>query len=236
MRVHALHLRRLKHALHRTVACLLVALSASAVSAENCPDFFRFVDFGLEGRDGTLHRGGPIFRAESFAGQPFLVKGSSRCLSVKDIAKDGHGNPIPIASHVEYEPRKTGIDLFELSISAVGDTKLATEASASRHHTTLELPDSKITRGQDYLCASLPHVGSLSCQVVSPVAGAATLVIYCDTDTCTMPALALSQRLLVRAAWEGQALYLNNPEIAGSEIAEKVSRIFGFLKPLSSSL
>jgi len=222
--------------MNRAIICLAFILSASAATAQSCPEFFRFVDFGLLGRDGAIHRGGPIFRAEGFTGQRLLVKGRSECLEVQDISKDGHGNPIPVVKHITYDPAKTGIDLVELGISAVNDTGSVAEIRASEHRENLKRPDARITRGENYLCASHEEHGSLSCQVVSPYKGTATLVIYCDTVKCTMPVLAINQQLMARATWTGKALYLKDQAAAGSEITEKATRIFDFLQPLSSGL
>lgn len=38
----------------RAIASFLLILCASQASPKNCPDFFRFVDFGLGGRDGAI--------------------------------------------------------------------------------------------------------------------------------------------------------------------------------------
>ena len=49
--------------MHRIIVALLLAVAAQQASAADCPPFYRFVDFGVEGPDGVLRRGGTIFRA-----------------------------------------------------------------------------------------------------------------------------------------------------------------------------
>jgi len=36
-------------------------------NAQTCPDYYRFVDFGLEDDSGVMYRGGTLLRAEGFS-------------------------------------------------------------------------------------------------------------------------------------------------------------------------
>ena len=53
----------------RVIASVLFILFASQANAQSCPDYYRFVDFGLKGNDGVIYRGGPTFRAENLSGE-----------------------------------------------------------------------------------------------------------------------------------------------------------------------
>lgn len=214
----------------------LVTFFASQANAHSCPDFYRFVDFGLTGNDGLTYRGGPTFRAENFNGELLLLEDRTICQDVIEVAKDGHGNPIPVVTSVDYNPEKTGIELQRLRISLVDDTKQTAEKNAEIHQSRLAKPASIVsTRGSNFLCVNDKETNHLSCQLVSPYSGNVSLVIYCDTQECRMPVLAMSERMLINAVWKSSDSFLSNPEIAGQEISETVQKIHDFLTPLSAS-
>ena len=220
-----------------TIATLVVIfLAASQSSAENCPAFFRFVDFGLQGTDGTIYRGGPTLRAEGLNGQPLLLRERTTCLNVREIAKDGHGNPIPVVTSISYDPDTTEIDLNELRVVSVDDTNDAATQNAHLHRARVSAADTELTRGPNFLCARPNGSQTLSCQLESPYPGNIALVIYCDTLECRMPVLAISDKLHVSAVWPTDAAFLDTPNTAGTELSDKVQKIRDFLVPLSASL
>lgn len=219
----------------RTIALLVFIFCMNSANAQNCPDFYRFVDFGIKANDGLFYRGGTVFRAEGFEGQALLLSRETKCRDVRDISKDGHGNPIPVVTSINYDPGKTGIDLNELRLSRVDDTKIAAEKNADLHQQSLEYPDIVSTRGPNFLCASEKQQ-ALSCQLVSPYPGYIPLVVYCDFERCKMPVLAVSETLQVSASWDIGAKLSNSPEMLGTEISNKAQQIHDFLKPLSAAL
>lgn len=216
------------------IATLLLLCSASLASAHSCPDFFRFVDFGLEARDGALYRGGVILRAESLGGSPLLQRGRTVCAEVNEIAKDGHGNPIPVVSRIHYDPARAQIGLSTLSVAKLEDTKAAAEKAAAAHRAALGQPDTTETRGESFLCAT--RANHVSCQIVSPYPIDAPLVITCDASSCVMAVMAMSTVLAVEAVWPSAPSYLEDPAATGAQITQTVSRIQGFLAPLTSGL
>lgn len=220
----------------RLIALLVSALWANLAAAQSCPDFYRFVDFGLESSDGVIHRGGPVFRAETLEGEPLLVMPETNCIQVRDISADGHGNPMPVVTSFNYDPQKFGVSLVSLQISKVADAKAAAADSALPHQQDLAGGQMTATQGADFLCASPKAADRISCQVVSPYPGNAALVVYCDAAQCRMPALAVGERILVSAIWANEASSLNAPEDAGKRIITKVQKIHDQLEPLSSSL
>ena len=220
----------------RAIASLLLIFCASQASAQNCPDFFRFVDFGLEGRDGAISRGGPIFRAESLSGQPLLLRDRTECLGVREVSVDGRGNPIPVVTSIQYSPEKTNIDLTELRVAVVDDTETAAEKNARIHRAGLKQSDTEITRGANFFCASFKESLEMSCQLESPYPGNIALVVYCDALQCTMPVLAIDEQILVSAVWASGGSFLSDPATAGPDIFDKIQRIHDFLGPLSSAL
>lgn len=221
--------------MRKTIATLLLMLCATAASADDCPDFYRFVDFGIEGGDGVIYRGGPVLRAESFAGDPILLNAQTKCLPVRDISADGHGNPIPVVTAVNYDPAQTDIDLSDLRVMIAQDAEAMAEKNASAHRATLENADAMVTQGEDFLCARSKGSDDLSCQLVSPYPGNIALVVYCDASHCRMPALAITERLVVAAVWDSNADIVSAPETAGPLIIGKVQQIHDFLDPLSSA-
>lgn len=195
-------------------------------AAAECPDFFRFVDFGMVEGNGTVRRGGTILRAEGFDGASLIAPGASTCREVRDIGRDGHGNPIPVVARLVYDPATTGLDVAELAVTDLGDSLRAAEDAAFNHRARLGRTGVAITRGNRALCAG--EADAISCQVVSPYPGPAPLVVYCDGGACRMPVLAIDGRLGISAAWVGAG------ETAGEDIDAMVQAIHRFLAPLTS--
>jgi hypothetical protein len=216
------------------LASFLAILFNSQASAEKCPDFFRFVDFGLEAADGTVTRGGPTFRAESFDGQALLIRELSVCRGVRDLAVDGRGNPVPVVASVNYNPEGTGIDMKELRLMLVDDLASETERGAAAHRAKLERPGAFVTRGSNYLCASLKGSDKISCQLTSPFGGNFALVVYCDALECKMPVLAVKENVIAVSTWLRSKASPGDHKALASEIVEKIQKVHGFLAPLSS--
>ncbi|MEO9819462.1 MAG: hypothetical protein ABJ370_11990 [Paracoccaceae bacterium] len=221
--------------LKRIILCLGVFFAGPA-SAQECPHFFRFVDFGLQISDGGFSRGGPILRAESFSGTSLLSKGNTICRTVRDIASDGHGNPIPVVTSMAYDVEKAGLDLLDLHVSFVQDSTVAAETSARTHWKTVDRARTKPLKGQNSLCILSADNSSLSCQLVSPYPGNIALTVYCDASSCKMPVLAMNAHMSASASWAVDDSFWNTPDRAGEEVFNKVQSIFAFLEPLSSGV
>lgn len=216
------------------LTCFLLVVFQAHASAEDCPDFFRFVDFGLKAQDGTINRGGPTYRAEGFDGEALLIRDLTVCRAALELAVDGRGNKIPVVTSVSYSPEKTGIDLAQLRLVAVEDAASETERNAADHRARLERPDTVTTQGSTHLCASIVSPPTTSCQLVSPFGGNLALVIYCDAGECRMPALAVRDQIIATATWLPSPAAMSNPEALAAEIADRVQQIHDFLAPLSS--
>lgn len=216
------------------VTCFLLILFGSPAGAEGCPDFFRFVDFGSAAPDGAIHRGGPTYRAESFAGEALLIRDRTVCRRVANLAVDGRGNPIPVVTSIDYDPEKTAISLTELRLARVEDVVSETERNAARHRETLVQSLAAKTRGSSFLCARLPAADTVSCQLISPFGGNLALVVYCDPVECRLPGLAVKAHVIATAAWRPSRDSWSDTEALASEIAGKVQQIHDFLAPLSS--
>ncbi|MEP5731668.1 MAG: hypothetical protein ABJL67_20090 [Sulfitobacter sp.] len=214
-------------------ASILLMLFAGVVNAQNCPDFFRFVDFGLEGHDGVIYRGGPIFRAESLNGSPLLLRDRTKCRAIRDIASDGHGNPIPVVTSINYDPVKTGIDLSELQLSLVEDAAGSAEQNALAHRAVLDRSETERVQGPNFICARHQKDDTISCQLVSPYPGNIALVIYCTAWVCEMPVLAVYEQIQIGAKWPSNITLVNDLNTAGMAISDKVQKIYTFLDPLS---
>ena len=212
---------------------LLIFLNSPARAAD-CPDFFRFVDFGLETADGPLQRGGPTYRAEGFDGQALLIRELTTCRKVRDLSVDGRGNPVPVVTSVDYDPEKTGIDLKALRLEAVSDVAAETERAAAEHRSQLEKDTTVVTAGPTYLCASPEGSDRFSCQLVSPFGGNLALVVYCNRAKCRVPALAVKANIIAQAAWVPSEAAVKNHVVWALEIADRVQEIRDFLAPLSS--
>lgn len=217
----------------RIIVSLLFVTFASPLSAQSCPKFFRFVDFGLKANDGVVYRGGPIFRAESLEGQPLLLRERTQCRTVPEIAKDGHGNPIPVVTDVFYNPERTGFALDELRLGTSERTADIAEDSAATHKMALAKSGAVTAQGTDFLCASLP--GEISCQLRSPYGGTIPLIVTCTMGKCTMPVLAITDQIFASSDWAIEDVILKDPETAGLAISKKIQSIHAFFEPLSST-
>jgi len=216
------------------VTCFLMILFISPARAEGCPDFFRFVDFGSEAPDGTIHRGGPTYRAESLGGEALLIRELTVCRRLANLAVDGRGNPIPVVTSIDYDPEKTAIGLTELRLASVEDVVSETERNAARHRETLDQSLAAITQGSSFLCARLSAAATVSCQLISPFGGNLALVVYCEPTECRMPGLAVKAHVIATAAWRPSQDTWSDTEALASEIAGKVQQVHDFLAPLSS--
>lgn len=220
----------------RSFLCVLFLATAGAANAQGCPDFFRFVDFGLQDAEGRFIRGGPHFRGESLAGTSFLKPGDTKCRSVREIASDGHGNPIPVVTHISYNVERTDLDLTTLHVSYSTDTRVAAQQNAQQHHARLSRVDAEPIRGENSLCVAARDGVGVSCQLVSPYPGNTDLVVHCDQDQCDMPVLAVNANIMVSAVWPVTVSFRAQIDGAGPQIFSTVQAIHAFLEPLSSGL
>lgn len=209
---------------------------ATPSNAQSCPDYYRFVDFGLEDKNGVMYRGGTLLRAEGFAAEALLLENLTKCREVRDLAKDGHGNPIPVVESINYIPEIVGTELNELRLSRIKDTRAAANNNAETHLANVQNADNVTTKGDNFVCVKPKSANMISCQLVSPYAGNISLVVYCDVNRCNMPVLAINEELIINASWNSNDALLKNPQEAGSQSAAKVQQIHDFLKPLSATL
>jgi hypothetical protein len=217
--------------------CLLIFAAVSApLHAQVCPDFFRFVDFGQLDRDGEIHRGGAVFRAESFEGEPLLREDGTDCLPVSDLAKDGPGNPVPVVSLIAYDPTKIGLDLEHLTVAKISNPAEAAVSDASAHLATLEQSDTVQHQGSHFLCARQLDASQMSCQIRSPFGGNQPLVVYCDKAICKMAFMVMNDDLIASATWRPERPNFADLEDAANDIDAKIRGIHAFLTPLSSGL
>lgn len=210
---------------------LMILLGSSAASAQSCPDFYRFVDFGLTGGDGVTYRGGIVLRAEGFDGAPLLLTAQTICRDVPDLAVDGRGNPIPVVSAVTYDPAAAGVALRDLRVALWPDAFAEAQEVAATHLAAVSHPNMTVTRGEDYLCARAP-TGAVSCQVQPPFPSQAPVVAYCGAGLCRMPVMAINGTLAVSAAWASDVA---DPAAIGAQVSQKARQIHDFLVPLSAA-
>ena len=215
-------------------ALLLLLVLNNQARAENCPDFYRFVDFGLKASDGTLYRGGPTYRAEGLDGQELLIQEQSTCLAISDRAIDGRGNPIPIVTSVYYKSEKVGINLQELRLTTTDNVEMETERNAVEHRAKLDQNFAIVTKGSNYLCANLQGSESISCQLVSPFGDNLALVVYCSSLECRMPVLPIEQNVIAVARWRLPNAAWTDQKALALDIVGQVEQIHTFLVPLSS--
>lgn len=223
-------------AMQRLFFLVFFAFFAHPASAQDCPAFYRFVDFGLADQTGTLYRGGPTLRAEDFNGEPLLVSAQTTCLPINDVAKDGHGNPIPVVSQIYYDPLHVGAEINELTVSRSDDIETAISQNAAAHKANLANADAAIMRGQDFLCVTGATPDALSCQLVSPFKNTLDLVVYCDGQQCSAPLIAATEHLAISALWKTDVSINNDTAEAGSAMVQTIRKIHDFLKPLSAVL
>lgn len=204
-------------------------------NAQTCPDYYRFVDFGLEDDSGVMYRGGTLLRAEGFSAEALLLENLTQCLKVRDLAKDGHGNPIPVVKSIHYIPEIISAELSELQVSRVKDTEVLADKNITKHSTYLRDPDTITTKGENYVCATVTTKKLLSCQLASPYPGNINLVVYCNAAKCDMPVFAINKELMISASWRTNDSLLRDPKKAGSQSVAKAQQIYDFLKPLSAA-
>jgi hypothetical protein len=212
---------------YKIVLILLLAAFATQASAGTCPDRYRFVDFGLEGRDGVIRRGGTVLRAFDENNIHLLQPQATVCLSVERLAVDGRALPVPVVSGVAFDLDIVEIGLTTLEIVAVEDVAQAGETNAEQHRLRLSQSNVRSIRGEDFLCAFAQNSDEVSCQVVSPYRTSAALVVYCDEQICRMPALGIDGQLIATAVWPRGT---GAADAIGTEVSKTVRGIFSFLE------
>ncbi len=220
----------------KTLLASFFVCSASAAFAQSCPDFYRFVDFGLTGADGVTYRGGSVFRAEGLDGRSLLLADRTTCRLVRDIATDGHGNPIPVVASVSYKPEAIDPDLMDLHLFRVDDPYASADMHARDHRRNLAQPNGQRAQGSNFLCTLRPDPQTISCQFVSPFPNDAALVVYCDAQHCSLPQMLVTDQIVVNATWSRHETETQELETIAGEIFGKIQTIHDFLKPLSAAL
>ncbi|MEP4198410.1 MAG: hypothetical protein ABJL99_22555 [Aliishimia sp.] len=209
---------------------------ASSALAELCPAYYRFADFGLIGNDGALYRSGPTFRTEDFDGSTIADLTATDCIEGRDIAIDGHGNPIPLVRKIDYRPGRAKLDVSNLSLARVEDATLVADDNAAAHRALRSNPTSTLTKGASALCAApVDDATRLSCQVVTPFATKLPAVVYCDATICTITGLVVHDQIVASATWPITAELLASPAQTGQEISAKLQHIHDFLEPLTAA-
>lgn len=203
--------------------CLALVIGQAAHSGE-CPDFFRFVDFGQQDVNG-LARGGTLIRIESLDGRPLLKRAETACSPAQFLASDGHGNPIPVVTAVTFDPEKLPFEVTAFGIQRAEDAFALAEESAEAHRAALAQSTIPTTQGTRHLCAGTSD--ALSCQLVPPFVQDAPLVVYCSGGGCEMPVLAFNDHIVVTATW---GLAADTLDAAGDEIARKLEDFTVFLE------
>ena len=213
----------------RFLMIAVLMLGANGAKAETCPNYYRFVDFGLEDPDGNLLRGGPVFRVVDVSGAPLLFRDQTLCSDVGDVFTDGHGHPIPVIEQFDYDPAKVGLGLAALRVDVVNDAAEAAEDSAARHREALAHSTAPQIRGSNYLCVDLD--GLVSCQILSPFRIEIPLVVYCEEDHCEAPAFVLSDRVKAIASWPRADMPF---DALGGAISERLNAVWVYLSEQSS--
>ena len=208
---------------------------AGGAAAQSCPDFYRFVDFGLKGQDGIIYRGGTLLRAENTNREALLLTERTTCLDVTILAKDGRGNPVPVVSSINYDPAKTGLDLDELQVASEQNVQIVAEGLAEKHRDYVARAGNKRFQGAQYLCVPV-STSEVSCQIVSPFEGTIPLIATCVVGECVLPAFGINAQLMVRASWSVAPSMMSDPMRVGEDVSKMVQQIYGFLAPLSASL
>ena len=211
------------------LAVLLIA-AASPATAE-CPDFYRFVDFGIADDDGTLFRGGPLFRAEDFDGVRLLDDSRTICAEVADTLTDGRGNPIPVVRWIAYDTAKTGLNMVLLEARRERDAPKAAETRLVPHQALLAQAGAAQIRGEDHLCVK--DGNGLSCQLVSPFGTEAPLIVNCLAGYCRSEVIVLSDTIALGAVWRTQG---GSAAEQAEEISATLQGIADFLAPITSGL
>lgn len=213
----------------RSIYLLLIVLfSGSVAIAEDCPPYYRFVDFGLEDRSGVLHRGGHLFRVEGFDGAPMLIRNRTKCRAVPQLAVDGHAHPIPVISQFEYDPALSLPDLRYLRLTANKDVRALAEENAERHRASLRQTEVSTLRSETFLCASFGE--DLSCQLQSPYPGNVPLVVYCNAMLCKMPVLGFNAGIFISASWQRRPDAVTDPMATGVRAQKTIQDIQSFLE------
>jgi hypothetical protein len=213
--------------MYQIALLLLFVVFSTQASAGTCPDRYRFVDFGLEGRDGVIRRGGTILRAFDESNTHLLLPEATICLSVERLATDGRALPVPVVSGIAFDLEVVEIGLATLKVAVVEDVEQVAAKNAEQHLLRLTQDGVRTTRGADFICASGHSYDDVSCQVVSPYGGEAALVVYCDVKTCEMPVLGVDEQLVATAVWPRGA---DTADAVGDEASRTVQRIFSFLE------
>lgn len=203
----------------------MLCFGASA-QAQSCPDFFRFVDFGQNDVNG-VSRGGTLIRVESLEGRSLIKRAETACGAAQFLASDGHGNPIPVVTAITFDPEKLSFDVSGLTVRRVEDSFALAEANAQKHRTTVAQSTAAKTQGDNHLCAGAPQ--TTSCQLVSPLAPQAPLVVYCDAAQCQMPVLVLNDHIVISGSWPRKP---NDLDATGRDVAAKLADITAFLEVL----
>lgn len=206
---------------------LVLSALAAPVQAEDCPEFYRFVDFGRADSDGVLRRGGPTFRGFVTEGISILKQDETVCLTARETSTDGRKLTIPIVAQISVDPELAGLNLRGLAIQSVKDASVTASENAIAHRERLTQTGTTTTQGDSYLCASGEAPQELSCQVISPYKDNTDLVAYCDAQRCTMPVLAYGARLAVSASWTRTQ---TTPDATANEIIQQAQSLHDFFK------
>lgn len=222
--------------MRRLFVSIFLGLCASQSFAQSCPDFYRFVDFGLVDREGVMVRGGVILRAEDFDGSYLILAARSECTDVYDLAKDGRGNPVPVVSEVSFDPEQIGLFLTRLRVATAPDTAILAEQNRAAHASRLTQTNATVVQGPDYVCVQIKDETDTSCQFAAGFQADFPLVVYCDAALCSMPVMAITDRIFVQAEWPSVTAQITDLDGVAAQNLAQLTRIQNLLEPLFSGL
>lgn len=220
----------LRHAF--SICCITAAICVSAgnVRAQSCPEYFRFVDFGLMDADEKLHSGGATFKVKR-EGMPLFENGSVVCRDIAPVFTDGHNQPIPLVTSFKYEPTLVARNLTDLSITRATNTLVNDVPTvAQRHRKARNKAGVDVMKGSDFLCvtgeAASPR--TISCEVVNPFDTTTSFFVACTGKTCAMSGMAIDDAIMVSGGWSSSE---NASEKATGEVASEIAgKIHTFIK------
>jgi hypothetical protein len=219
-----------------SICCLILAtcFSSGQAQAQNCPEYFRFVDFGVSRADGSIHPGGPTFKVKR-DGKPLFESGSVACRDIVPVFTDGHNQPIPLVTTFSYAPSLVASNMTSLSLTRTPNTS-ATDALVvvQRHRTIRNEADAAIINGADFLCASgaPSSAQTISCEVVNPFEATLSFIVSCDGATCAMSAMAIDDAVHISANWSNTAPV--SAKTTGEVASEMAAKIHAFIKDKSA--
>lgn len=207
-------------------------LCAGQVAAFDCPDYYRFVDFGLEDSTGTLNAGGPRVRVEGFDGIGLLKWETATCLDLPFMRRDGFGNIIPVVEGITFDRGVLPVAVFALHLRRQPDIAARAEGSAAPHRTQVAAPQAKVTQGEAFLCVQWGNGRNVSCQFPALDRENLPLIVICGSEVCDLPVLHVGSGLEISATWPAPDDVVANPQSVAPQLYQRVRDIKAFIDTL----